>query len=345
MEALDIARHCTKIGDRNGARRALFRILNADPYNVQAWRLLATVLNDPERQAHCYRRVLALDPGDQEAAQALYQLTGELAVTGQRPASRETKKPSPPRSESKPLRCPQCGGAMVVRFVGRLRDKRAACQFCGSEVDLPDAYQRVDRQRQQEHRSWGICEIDRTLVETRSDHPDGLPTGVVPETLDELLQLLEAYGGEITVTSADESPGRVLSLKEFTHWLAEQGFSITEEELRRRLQESGRLVISDAGPVESRVTIQRTAARRHTGFSLHCTKPPGLLRSILRTLNGTSRMFGSPFTLYTPGSTYDELTHKVVQPIPPSKRAKCPQCGATIAKNTPRCTWCDLWFE
>jgi len=333
------------MGDQNGARRALFHVLNTDPYNAQAWRLLATVLDDPQRQAHCYRLVMALDPGDQEAAEALYQLTGELAVTGQRPASSEMIKPSPPRCERKPLRCPQCGGAMVVRFAGRMRDKRAACQFCGSEVDLPDAYQRVARQRQQEHRPWGTRIVDRTLVETRSDHPDGLPTGVVPETLDELLQLVDAYGGEITVTSRDQTSGKVLSVEQFAHWLAEQGFSITEQELRRRLQESGRLVVSDTGPVESRVTIQRTVERRHTGFSLHCTKPPGLLRSILRTLNGSARIFGLPFTLYTPGCTYDELMHKVVQPIPPSKRAKCPQCGATIAKSTPRCTWCDLWFE
>jgi uncharacterized protein (DUF983 family) len=339
MEALDIARHCIRIGDQNGAKRALFRVLNADPYNVRAWRLLATVLDDPERQAHCYRRVVALDPGDHEAAQALHQLTGETPFTDERPPTGETKKPSPLRSKRKPLRCPQCGGAMVVRFVGRMRDKRAACQFCASEVDLPDAYQRVDRQRQQEHRPWGIREIDRTLVETRSDHPNGLPTGVIPETLDELLQLVDAYGGEITVTSGDKSPGKVLSLQEFTHWLNEQGFSITEEDLRRRL------VVSDAGPVESRVTIRRTVERRHAGFSPPRAKPIGLLGSILRQLGGAAPTISFLDGLWTSSSNFDELNQKAGQPIPPSRRARCPRCGATIAKSTPRCTWCGLWFE
>jgi len=345
MEALDIANHCIKIGDRSGAKRALFLILNADPYNVQAWRLLATVLDDPERQAHCYRRVVALDPGDQEAAQALHRLTGETPLTAKQPPTGETKKLSSPRSKRKPLRCPQCGGAMVVRFVGRMRDKRAGCQFCGSEVDLPDAYQRVDRQRQQEHHAWGTRVVDQTLVETRSDHPNGLPAGVIPETLDELLQLVDAYGGEITVTSGDQTSGKVLSVKQFAHWLAEQGFSITEEELRRRLQESGRLVVSDTGPVESRVTIRSTVERRPTGFSPPRAKPISLLGSILRQLGGAARTIGSPFGLWTSGSMYDELNQKAGQPIPPSKRAKCPQCGATIAKSTPRCNWCGLWFE
>jgi hypothetical protein len=37
-----------------------------------------------------------------------------------------------------------------VRFVGELRDKRAVCRHCGSQVDLPDTYRRVQRRHEQE---------------------------------------------------------------------------------------------------------------------------------------------------------------------------------------------------
>lgn len=49
------------------------------------------------------------------------------------------------------LRCPQCGGTMEIRFVGRFRqDRRAVCLYCRSEMDLPET---IQPQTQPQYRS------------------------------------------------------------------------------------------------------------------------------------------------------------------------------------------------
>jgi hypothetical protein len=329
MEALETARRFIAAGDSEGARRALFQVLNSDPNNAVAWALLVTVLDDPERQAHCYRRILALEPGNREAAERLRQLTGE----------------SPPHSsstEAPPLRCPQCAGAFEVRFVGRMRDKRALCRHCGTEVDLPDTFQRVEQQREREQHRWGTRTVDRAVVETRSDHPDGLRDDTVPQTLEELMQYVDAAGGEVTVHSravpGNGTPGQTLSLDELTHWLKEEGIAIPEE-LQQQLQEGGGFAVSRSGPIESRVMIQRTIEERRS------TSPLGLLGTILRIFEGIGSAFGVQLRTQAHDDALDDITRRAGGPIPPKQRAKCPQCGATITKNSPRCTWCGLWFE
>jgi DNA-directed RNA polymerase subunit M/transcription elongation factor TFIIS len=190
MDPLDTVKRRIEAGDREGAKRTLFHTLNVEPDNVAAWALLATVLDDPDRQADCYRRILALDPGNREAAEKLRQITG---------GPRQT----PPSSETGPLQCPQCGGAMEARFAGPLRDKRAVCPYCGTEVDLPDAYQRIQRQKEQAHHPWGSRTVEETVIETRSDHAEGLPDldEVIPES---------------------EAGRRVLEPEELARWVEDQ---------------------------------------------------------------------------------------------------------------------------
>jgi hypothetical protein len=178
----DKVRQRINAGDREGARRELVRALRADPQNVAAWELLATVLDDPPKQADCYRQILRVDPRHSQAAASLAALMGQAAT------------PAAPEGQS--LRCQQCGGAMDMRFVGEMRDKRAVCPFCGHQVDVPDTYQRVERRHDHESRPWGSHTVDTLLVETRTDHgAAGQPVTDFPE-IDDLRRRFREEGLE-----------------------------------------------------------------------------------------------------------------------------------------------------
>lgn len=166
MDPLEANRAQIEQGDHEGAKRALGAFVRTNPGSIRAWALLASVVSDPVRQTDCYRRILSLDSENTEAADALRRLTVTLQQNGES------------------LRCPQCGGRMVAHFVGALKDKRATCQHCGTEIDLLDAYQRVEHQREQERYPTHTRAVDRTVIETRSDFPgDSRHSVYVRETL------------------------------------------------------------------------------------------------------------------------------------------------------------------
>ena len=75
MDLMNTLRQHIETGDREGAKRALAAILRADPRNVPAWMLLAALIEDPARQADCYRQVLRLDPANPQATARLRALT------------------------------------------------------------------------------------------------------------------------------------------------------------------------------------------------------------------------------------------------------------------------------
>jgi hypothetical protein len=74
MDLIEPLRQCIETGDREGAKRELAAVLRADPRNVPAWMLLAALVEDPARQADCYRQVLRLDPANSQAAARLRAL-------------------------------------------------------------------------------------------------------------------------------------------------------------------------------------------------------------------------------------------------------------------------------
>ncbi len=74
METLVAIWKQAQAGDRAGARRKLLSILRTNPENVQAWLLMAALLDDPAQQAECCRRVLALDPQNPHATAMLQKL-------------------------------------------------------------------------------------------------------------------------------------------------------------------------------------------------------------------------------------------------------------------------------
>lgn len=155
MASLSLIQHYIATKQHNRAKRELVKFLRVEPRSVTAWMLLAALLNDVDKQMDCYRRVLALEPGHPEASTRLQQLTYRL----------------PPTAKGAALRCSQCGGRMNVRFVGDLRDKRAVCIYCGTEVDLPDSYQRIELERQHETHEWSTRTVEKAIIQTRNDGP------------------------------------------------------------------------------------------------------------------------------------------------------------------------------
>jgi len=125
MDALATIQQQAETGDRAGARQAAIALLRAEPQNVRAWLVLATLLDDPAQQAQCYKRVLRLAPGHPQATTLLARLQSPPpAVT------------VPPPTTATSLTCPHCGASVIVALGDALRATRAFCERCGQEFPL-----------------------------------------------------------------------------------------------------------------------------------------------------------------------------------------------------------------
>ncbi|MBN1285797.1 MAG: hypothetical protein JXB47_10400 [Anaerolineae bacterium] len=80
-QALRAARDAFEQGDRQAARTMLEDIVESDEGNVEAWWLLAQVVELDEEKQICLENVVALDPGHERAQTALQALrSGSGAV-------------------------------------------------------------------------------------------------------------------------------------------------------------------------------------------------------------------------------------------------------------------------
>jgi len=61
-------------GDKNKAIDFIKQVLAANPNDVDAWLVLAAVLDDPERKRQCLKRVLTLDPTNQIAREEMLEM-------------------------------------------------------------------------------------------------------------------------------------------------------------------------------------------------------------------------------------------------------------------------------
>jgi len=68
-----------RVGQRKHARDLLIRALKRDPRNTLAWLWLSGVVDRPEEQRECLKRVLALDPQNQAARNGLALLQRQEA--------------------------------------------------------------------------------------------------------------------------------------------------------------------------------------------------------------------------------------------------------------------------
>ena len=69
-----------KAGDRNRARSYFRAAILRDPRNEQAWLGLSTIVADEKERHYCLNRVLALNPNNQAAQQALITLTSDASA-------------------------------------------------------------------------------------------------------------------------------------------------------------------------------------------------------------------------------------------------------------------------
>ncbi|MGC9358033.1 MAG: hypothetical protein ACP5GX_09205 [Anaerolineae bacterium] len=324
MTTLDEIFRQVESGRLQAAKRRLMDYLRANPHNVAAWMLLAKLLDDPQQQADCYQQVLGLDPGHRQAARALEGLT------------------SP--AEGLLLRCPQCGGAMETYFVEDLHDKRARCLYCGTEVDLPDSFQRVRRTRTSEQQA-GVHRFEDTLVvESRSD---GETPSFTPE---EIIRLIQARHRE--TSGAQEFPEQLpyehtYTSDEIRRLLDQQGLSVPDERLDELLD---RYLFSEReeGGSARHVVVRRVETRRNLGdvFSQEGAEERQGCLSLLLRLLGESRVIVERSRPAPPAEMDVATIIKAAGgPLPPDERQSCPHCGATIFRQATRCPWCDAWLE
>jgi hypothetical protein len=294
-DLLDAIKHRINAGDREGARLELLALLKADPDNADAWALLAILLEDPAEQVECYRQILRIDPDNRQAATWLEALSRHL------PEAPEKEEPLTPDQWT--LQCSQCGGVTEVRFVGELRDKRAFCPHCGSQIDLPDTFQRAERQREQEHLPGGGTRIvDSVRIETRSDHVPGEGPAAEVRGIDQILQ-------DLDLPDVDE---------EALQQLGEQ--STISGSSERPLHASG------TRP-EDRGLVDRMLRRVRGEAASDATDAAAL-----------DQVEGVP----VPGQlTPEDIIRLAGGPLPPEQRRKCLKCGAVVSRNESRCPWCS----
>lgn len=88
-------------GDKNKAMSFLKEVLSANPTDVDAWLVLAAVVDEPQRKRQCLNRVLALDPVNKLAREELLEMD-RAEMGGTPPPTLEHAPPfmpEPPRSE------------------------------------------------------------------------------------------------------------------------------------------------------------------------------------------------------------------------------------------------------
>jgi hypothetical protein len=95
QSAIEAAKH----GDKNKALDFIKQVLAANPNDVEAWLVLATVVDDHERKSQCLKRVLSLDPTNQIARKEMLEM--DRAAMGGAPIS-----PVAPPSSKPPLNNP-----------------------------------------------------------------------------------------------------------------------------------------------------------------------------------------------------------------------------------------------
>ena len=110
---LSEARKAVATGNRPEARRLLEDALTIDDNNVQAWLLLARVVDTPRERRICYENILDIDPNNSEARRALEALkpsppssaalgTPSVSAAPRPPAQPPIKPPAKPAGKTTP---------------------------------------------------------------------------------------------------------------------------------------------------------------------------------------------------------------------------------------------------
>src|SRR5512137_1084421 len=112
MADLNHARGLLAQGDQEGAVKELVEVLHRNGRNIDAWLLLADLLEDPRERKDCYKQVLKLDPDNSQAHLQMRLLGGTSELKLNRPDARRVERgpvveapvePAPERPEYKPV--------------------------------------------------------------------------------------------------------------------------------------------------------------------------------------------------------------------------------------------------
>src|SRR5512138_1426703 len=87
-------------GDNQKALELCKQALTAAPNDIDAWLVLAAVIEQPERKRQCLNRVLTLDPTNQIARDELLEM--DRAAMGGAPVPAPNYPTSPPAFQSEP---------------------------------------------------------------------------------------------------------------------------------------------------------------------------------------------------------------------------------------------------
>jgi DNA-directed RNA polymerase subunit RPC12/RpoP len=123
------AMYCLARGDQDGARRALRLALEISADFPEAWLMLAGLAEDADEQRVCLEHVIASDPGNPVAIEALARLDGRLTDAAPAPAAPTGHAETGPVAGRR-IVCPQCGGALEYQ----LRAREVVCHFCGHHI-------------------------------------------------------------------------------------------------------------------------------------------------------------------------------------------------------------------
>ncbi len=133
-------------GDRNRARQAFARILNANPDRVpktlliHTWLWLSGLTEKPEERRRCLEAVLRLDPEHALARRGLELLeatreTAEPEIEAEEATAGQEQAQGSILAQLKARRivCPQCGGSMTAYGL------KARCDYCGYQSPILEA--------------------------------------------------------------------------------------------------------------------------------------------------------------------------------------------------------------
>ncbi len=99
-------------GDLAQARRLLFQVVRANPRSELGWQWLGYSLEDPVKQADCFRRALLINPKNAYARQQLDSLRA-LGVTPPAPAARRST-PRAPKKQNRTFLLAALGGLVLL---------------------------------------------------------------------------------------------------------------------------------------------------------------------------------------------------------------------------------------
>lgn len=102
-------------GELSDARQELAAVLKRDPQHLEAWSLMALAVTAPAQKADCYRRVLALDPSNENARFQLAAL--EKALNAPAGANSPAAVITPSATVAEPLPPPAPVTASIDRMI------------------------------------------------------------------------------------------------------------------------------------------------------------------------------------------------------------------------------------